>query len=144
MESLATADELFRILKARPSSAIALCQADPSATEELEGFLSRSFAEACWRLPDGRYAGIYVPDDARVKAETLRRDIDEHRADAGPHPTLSIGLSLPRSDLGPSDLLLRAEQALTAARRAGGNRVELAPRHDTSKTERNRPGPKRP
>ncbi len=139
MQSLATPDDLLKILRTRTSSAIVLCQVDPQATEELEGFLSRSFANACWRLADGRYAGLYGSDDARVKAETLRREVEEQRV-----ATLSIGLSLPRSDLGPSDLLLRAEQALTAARQAGGNRVELAPRHDTSKTERKRLGRKRP
>jgi GGDEF domain-containing protein len=144
MQSVATPNDLLRILRTRPSSAIALCQVDPRATEELEGILSRSFADSCWRLADGRYAGIYVADDARVNAETLRREVDEHLFDAGLHPTLSIGLTLPRSDLGPSDLLLRAEQALTTARQAGGNRVELAPRQDTSKTERNRLGRKRP
>jgi len=149
MDSVASPEDLhhsLRLLRRQPPFALVLVQIDPGpsldagATAEIEGLIEGLFGTRCWRLQDGRYLGVYVgTDGVRPKAEALRRAIGEQRG-----RTVSLGLALPRADLGALDLLLRAEQALLAARKAGGNRLELAARQDTSKTERNRLGHGRP
>jgi GGDEF domain-containing protein len=149
MDSAATPEDLhrsLRLLRRQPPFTIVLVQIDPGppldagGPEEIEGLIERLFGDRCWRLEDGRYLGVYVGDDkVRPKAEALRQAIGDRC-----RRTVSLGLALPRADLGPLDLLLRAEQALLAARKAGGNRVELAARQDTSRTERDRLGPHAP
>jgi len=152
MDSVASPEDLhqsLRLLRRQPPYSIVLAQIDPGppldagGTTQIEGLIERLFGTRCWRLQDGRYLGVYVgTEEVRPKAEALRRDV------AGLRPgfprTISLGLSAPRADQGPLDALLRAEQALLAARKAGGNRLEQAARQDTSKTERNRLGPGRP
>jgi hypothetical protein len=141
MDSVAAPEDLhqsLRLLRRQPPFSIVLVQIDPGTppdpvgTAELEGLIERLFGTRCWRLRDGRYLGVHVgTDEVRPKAEALRRAIGERRG-----RTASLGLALPRADLGALDLLLRAEQALLAARKAGGNRVELAVKDDTNRTRR--------
>ena len=150
MESLATTEDLHRTLLCfprQPPFTVVLCQLDPAPAAipvGTEALLIKSFGTSCWRLQDGRYLGVYVGhDDVRAQADALRREVDEDRG-SGLHRTLSIGVSSLRPDLGPLDLLLRAEKALAAARQAGGNRVHVAPKHETTKSERNRHSGRRP
>lgn len=141
MDSVATPEDLhrsLRLLRRQPPFSIVLAQIDPGppldagGTAEIEGLIERQFGTRCWRLKDGRYLGVYVGTDAvRPKVEALRSAIGDQRG-----RTVSLGLALPRADLGALDLLLRAEQALLAARKAGGNRVELALKDDASRTRR--------
>jgi GGDEF domain-containing protein len=142
MDSVATPDDLhrsLRLLRRQPPFAIVLVQVDPGpppdagGTAEIEGLIERQLGNTCWRLQDGRYVGVYAGNDIRSKVEALRREIGEQR-----RWTASVGLALPRGDLGALDLLLRAEQALLAARKAGGNRVALAVKHDASRSLRGR------
>lgn len=150
MESLPTTEDLHHTLlhfRRHPPLTVVLCQLDPVPAEipvGTEALLLKSFGNSCWRLQDGRYLGVYVgQDDVGPRAEALRREVDEDRG-SGVHRSLSIGVSSLRPDLGPLDLLLRAERALGAARQAGGNRVAFAPRHETTTSERNRQRGRRP
>jgi hypothetical protein len=141
MDSVASPEDLhhsLRLLRRQPPFALILVQLDPGpsldagATAEIEGLIEGLFGTRCWRLQDGRYLGVHGgTGEVRPKAEALRRAIGERGG-----RTVSLGLALPRPDLGALDQLLRAEQALLAARKAGGNRVELAVKDATSRARR--------
>jgi len=145
MEPCDSAEDLRRdlqLLALGKTVTMAFCQTDevlaPSATKELEGFLDKSFGPTCWRLRH-RYVGVYSGNaDVRARAEELRRAVDVHRFDSSARVTLSIGLSSPMLDLGAMDQLLGAEEALLAARKAGGNRVHQAPKQRATRSERKR------
>ena len=66
--------------------------------------------------------------EARALAEDIRRTIEEHPFNVEDEPiraTVSIGGACLRPGEAPGALLLRAEEALAGAKRAGRNRVEL-------------------
>ncbi|HXX95477.1 MAG TPA: diguanylate cyclase, partial [Planctomycetota bacterium] len=68
--------------------------------------------------------------EARSLGEDVRRAIEEHPFNMQDEPirtTVSIGVAALRPGEVPAGLLKRAEDALAAAKRAGRNRVEVAP-----------------
>lgn len=81
------------------------------------------------RVDENRFVAILEGDaDLRVKAETLRRAIEDFEFNADDealHATLSVGVAALKGDETPDGLMRRATEALQAAQRAGGNRIEL-------------------
>lgn len=153
MHAFEAADDLRRTLSViahRQAAIVAIVQIDialgldDGLLGEFEQFLDGSMGPYCWRL-GSRYVGVYRGNgDVRPKAEQLRKDVEARRFASGRRLTVSVGLSMPRQDLGLFDQLLRAERALLAAREEGGNRVLMATKQSTSKAERARLGRRRP
>ncbi|MFM8973359.1 MAG: diguanylate cyclase domain-containing protein, partial [Actinomycetota bacterium] len=74
--------------------------------------------------------GVHGLDEARAKAEDVRRSVSEPVALAGGcySPSLSIGVTLAQSGEDVAALIGRADEAMYAAKRAGRGRVVQADR----------------
>jgi diguanylate cyclase (GGDEF)-like protein len=94
---------------------------------DLGGLLAARFPEATRGRWDGdRFPLVLSVDDPREAAEELRRLIEGRAFPEDLRCTVSIGVASHRAGEPASALFARAEDAVRAAKRAGGNRVEIA------------------
>ncbi len=64
-----------------------------------------------------------TPEEAIDKCETIRRDLEQYRFEAGLHITASFGVSCPHEGDDAATLVERADKALYQAKSSGKNRV---------------------
>jgi diguanylate cyclase (GGDEF)-like protein len=94
---------------------------------DLGGLLAARFPDATLGRWDGdRFPLVLSVDDPRGAAEELRRLVEGRAFPKELRCTVSIGVASHRAGEMPAALFSRAEDAVRAAKRAGGNRVETA------------------